>query len=55
MYWPHGLGNGPHGLGNGPHGLGNGPHGLGIAIYCYLYHGEVRLGHSEGLASWTDV
>ena len=39
------LGNGPHGLGNGPHGLGNGPHGLGIAIYCYLYHGEVRLGH----------
>ena len=35
----------PHGLGDGPHGLGNGPHGLGIAIYCYLYHGEVRLGH----------
>ena len=25
-----------------PHGLGNGLHGLGIAIYCYLYHGEVR-------------
>ena len=41
---PHGIGNGPHGLGNGPHGLGNGPHGLVIAIYCYLYHGDVREG-----------